>query len=114
MLPYFSGTGPFKGVPQAPKLLENLQNISVDQGNPVVFQSKVEGNPPPQVYWLRETTVVKSTHEFQQLVDKNGFCTLTIREAFPDDSGKFTVIAKNCAGVALSTAELKVKKRKCF
>ena len=39
----------------------------------------------------------------------DNLCVLMIREVYPEDAGKYTVVAKNEYGVATCSAELTVK-----
>ena len=46
---------------------------------------------------------------YQIFYDEDNVATLIIREVFPEDAGLFTVVAKNVAGFATSTAQLIVE-----
>lgn len=82
--------------------------IVVD-GEPVRMVAQVSGNPRPTITWFKQTQILKNTEEFTILYDEENVTTLYIRESFPEDSGTYTVVAKNIAGFASCTAELTVE-----
>lgn len=73
------------------------------------FECQVEGIPRPQITWFRQTAIIKPSPDFQMFYDDDNVATLIIKEVFPEDSGNFTVVAKNTCGFASSTTELTVE-----
>ena len=63
-----------------------------------------EGVPPPSVTWTKDGEQLNSTGHF--VIDQSG--TLTIRDVVVDDSGKYTCLAKNKAGVSEVTSSLDI------
>lgn len=41
--------------------------------------------------------------------DDNNLCALVIKETYPEDSGRYTVVAKSPAGTASATVDLIVE-----
>lgn len=93
----------------APKFIKKLQPIHTPDGYTVQFECKVVGNPRPQIAWFRETSIIKSSKDFQMYYDDDNTATLIIREVFPEDAGRFTSVAKNSAGFTSTTTELIVE-----
>lgn len=69
---------------------------------------RVTGIPTPAVKFYREGAEIQSSADFRILQDGDLY-TLLIAEAFPEDSGTYSVTATNNSGRATSTAELLVQ-----
>ena len=54
---------------------------------------------------------MEESEEFQILYDEDNVCSLTIPDVYPEDAGRYTVVAKNELGSAMSTAELFVESK---
>uniref|UniRef100_A0A8C3BIJ2 Ig-like domain-containing protein n=1 Tax=Cairina moschata TaxID=8855 RepID=A0A8C3BIJ2_CAIMO len=80
----------------------------------VTLECHISGHPPPTVTWYREDYKIESSMDFQ-ITFKAGLARLVIREAFAEDSGRFTCTATNKAG-SVSTSYLydKEKQQKPF
>lgn len=78
------------------------------QGSQVRLDVRVTGIPSPTVKFYREGAEIQSSADFQILED-GGLYSLLIAEAFPEDSGTYSVTATNSSGRATSTAELLVQ-----
>ncbi|XP_004632285.2 myotilin isoform X1 [Octodon degus] len=99
----------------APVFTKHLQDISTTRGQCVVFECRVQATATVQVHWYREKEQIANSDDFQIRRQKASLsstpeevCTLTLTEAFPEDSGQFKCIAENEAGCAVSTAKLSV------
>lgn len=71
--------------------------------------AQVTGNPRPTITWFKQTQILKNTEEFTIYYDESNTTTLYIKESFPEDSGTYTVVAKNLAGFTSCSAELTVE-----
>lgn len=69
---------------------------------------RVAGIPTPVVKFYREGAEIQSSADFQ-IVQEGDLYSLLIAEAFPEDSGTYSVNASNSSGRATSTAELLVQ-----
>lgn len=69
---------------------------------------RVTGIPTPVVKFFREGAEIQSSADFQIVQDGDRY-SLLIAEAFPEDSGTYSVNASNSSGRATSTAELLVQ-----
>lgn len=78
------------------------------QGSQVRLDVRVTGIPTPVVKFYREGAEIQSSADFQILQNGDVY-SLLIAEAFPEDSGTYSVTATNSSGRATSTAELLVQ-----
>ena len=73
------------------------------------LECRVTGRPPPVICWFRDSVRIEPAPDFLQFYDEeDAVCSLVIREVFPEDTGRYTVVAKNPAGTASCSAELVV------
>lgn len=77
--------------------LQGLKDISVTEGESVTLECQISGHPLPLIMWFREDYKIESSIDFQ-ISYQNGLAQLVIREAFAEDSGRFTCTATNEAG----------------
>uniref|UniRef100_A0A3B5KA09 Ig-like domain-containing protein n=1 Tax=Takifugu rubripes TaxID=31033 RepID=A0A3B5KA09_TAKRU len=91
-----------------PNFVQRLQSSTVRQGSQVRLDVRVTGIPSPTVKFYREGAEIQSSADFQILQDGDLY-SLLIAEAFPEDSGTYSVTATNSSGRATSTAELLVQ-----
>lgn len=82
--------------------------MTVRQGSKVRLDIRVTGIPTPVVKFYREGAEIQSSADFQIIQDGEHY-SLLIAEAFPEDSGTYSVTASNSSGRATSTAELLVQ-----
>ncbi|KAF7648340.1 hypothetical protein LDENG_00158510, partial [Lucifuga dentata] len=80
----------------------------VRQGSQVRLDVRVTGKPLPVVKFFREGAEIQSSADFRILQEEDLY-SLLIAEAFPEDSGTYSVTATNSSGRATSTAELLVQ-----
>uniref|UniRef100_A0A8C5E3A4 Ig-like domain-containing protein n=1 Tax=Gouania willdenowi TaxID=441366 RepID=A0A8C5E3A4_GOUWI len=91
-----------------PNFLQRLQSSTVRQGSQVRLDTRVTGIPAPTVRFYREGAEIQSSADFRILQDGE-LHSLLIAEAFPEDSGSYSVTATNSSGRATCTAELLVQ-----
>lgn len=72
------------------------------------LQVKVTGIPTPVVKFYRDGAEIQSSLDFQ-ISQEGDLYSLLIAEAYPEDSGTYSVNATNSVGRATSTAELLVQ-----
>ncbi|XP_076824178.1 palladin-like isoform X6 [Clavelina lepadiformis] len=94
----------------APVFHKPLRDISTSQGECVVLECRVKGQPPPSITWKREGDVIEDCPDFRML-HRGEVATLVIGEAFPEDTGIFTCEAINQAGSSYTSCKLVVKGR---
>ena len=91
-----------------PNFLQRLQSSTVRQGSQVRLDVRVTGIPTPVVKFYREGAEIQSSADFR-ILQEGDLYSLLIAEAFPEDSGTYSVTATNSSGRATSTAELLVQ-----
>uniref|UniRef100_A0A4W5NWX0 Ig-like domain-containing protein n=1 Tax=Hucho hucho TaxID=62062 RepID=A0A4W5NWX0_9TELE len=91
-----------------PNFIQRLQSLTVRQRSQVRLDVRVTGIPTPVVKFYREGAEIQSSADFQ-IVQEGDLYSLLIAEAFPEDSGTYSVNASNSSGRATSTAELLVQ-----
>uniref|UniRef100_A0A3B5MDT6 Ig-like domain-containing protein n=1 Tax=Xiphophorus couchianus TaxID=32473 RepID=A0A3B5MDT6_9TELE len=91
-----------------PTFIQRLQSSTVRQGSQVRLSVRVSGIPTPVVKFYREGAEIQSSADFQILQDGDLY-SLLIAEAFPEDSGAYSVTTTNSSGRATSTCELLVQ-----
>ncbi|NWW69913.1 TITIN protein, partial [Climacteris rufus] len=91
-----------------PTLVSGLKNKTVTEGESVTLECHISGHPQPTVTWYREDYKIESSMDFQ-ITFKAGLARLVIREAFAEDSGRFTCTATNKAGSVSTSCQLYVK-----
>lgn len=82
--------------------------MTVSQGSQVRLQVRVTGIPTPVVKFYRDGAEIQSSLDFQ-ISQEGDLYSLLIAEAYPEDSGTYSVNATNSVGRATSTAELLVQ-----
>nr|XP_046259560.1 titin-like isoform X2 [Scatophagus argus] len=91
-----------------PTLVSGLKNTNVTEGESVTLECKISGHPTPVIMWFREDYKIESSIDFHISYD-NGLAQLVIREAFAEDSGRFTCTATNEAGTVSTSCYLLVQ-----
>uniref|UniRef100_A0A8B9LRJ7 Ig-like domain-containing protein n=1 Tax=Astyanax mexicanus TaxID=7994 RepID=A0A8B9LRJ7_ASTMX len=93
---------------KAPTPSPALKNTTVTEGESVTLECQISGHPTPGIMWFREDFRIESSIDFQITYEKS-FARLVIREAFAEDSGRFTCTATNEAGTISTSCYLLVK-----
>lgn len=82
--------------------------MTARQGSQVRLDVRVTGIPTPVVKFYRDGVEIQSSPDFQ-ILQEGDLYSLIIAEAYPEDSGTYSVNATNNVGRATSTAELLVQ-----
>lgn len=69
-----------------------------------------KGQPEPIVKWYRDDSEIQSSTDFEISYTNEG-TSLSIAEAFPEDSGRFKCVITNADGSATSEANLLVLRK---
>ncbi|XP_063235498.1 titin isoform X2 [Bacillus rossius redtenbacheri] len=93
----------------APKFGRLLTDVLASEGDQVVLECCVEGEPRPSITWLLNNREIASTDGIQIAEDGKGNVSLTIVKAQPGHKGVYTVRASNVCGEAKCFANLIVK-----
>ncbi|RLW00977.1 hypothetical protein DV515_00008307, partial [Chloebia gouldiae] len=91
-----------------PNFSQRLQSMTARQGSQVQLDVRVTGIPTPVVKFYRDGVEIKSSPDFK-ILQEGDLYSLIIAEAYPEDSGTYSVNATNSVGRATSTAELLIQ-----
>ena len=92
------------GEKEAPQVLEPLRNLIIREGESVVLNTQIVGNPTPKVTWYKNGQPLKANVKS----DKDTH-TLTLISPSKDSSGEYTVKAVNSMGTVETTCILTVE-----
>ncbi|KAF5395209.1 hypothetical protein PHET_05731 [Paragonimus heterotremus] len=90
----------------APYFVKGLESQVINQGQSVRMVIKVDGHPPPTVTWSCNGREITSSPHYKLEIVGDGTHILDIPEAYFEDTGRYTVIAKNPAGESVSSGLL--------
>ncbi|KAF1514388.1 Palladin, partial [Eudyptula albosignata] len=90
----------------APQFTQKLRSQEVAEGNKVLLECRVAGNPVPDVRWFCEGKELQNTPDIQIRSGSGGLHSLIIAEAFEDDTGRYTCLASNSIGSDSTSAEI--------
>ncbi|XP_010215862.1 PREDICTED: titin-like, partial [Tinamus guttatus] len=91
-----------------PNFSQRLQSMTARQGSQVRLDVRVTGIPTPVVKFYRDGVEIQSSPDFK-ISQEGDLYSLIIAEAYPEDSGTYSVNATNNVGRATSTAELLIQ-----
>ncbi|XP_021153046.2 palladin isoform X2 [Columba livia] len=89
-----------------PQFTQKLRSQEVAEGNKVLLECRVAGNPVPDVRWFCEGKELQNTPDIQICSGSGGLHSLIIAEAFEDDTGRYTCLASNSIGSDSTSAEI--------
>ncbi|CAH1249860.1 MYLK [Branchiostoma lanceolatum] len=96
--------------PQSPVLNLNLQDIQVMEGEEITLVVKVTAYPQPDVYWFCDGQPVKESSGVRIVLQGVDTFSLVIKEAYPEDSGTYSFLAKNAHGEAHGSCRVTVER----
>ncbi|XP_059925582.1 immunoglobulin-like and fibronectin type III domain-containing protein 1 isoform X2 [Gadus macrocephalus] len=88
-----------------PRFKDPEDFIVVRAGNSVRVKVNYEGEPPPEITWLRDNEKISP---WVNVVNTEGTSTLVIPSSKRSDSAIYTIIAKNSVGDAMFDVEVRV------
>ncbi|XP_028680159.1 leucine-rich repeats and immunoglobulin-like domains protein 1 [Erpetoichthys calabaricus] len=91
---------------ETPYLAQELEDHNVAVGDTVALQCKALGSPTPRITWLKEDEPLRVTerHHFTP-----GNQLLVIRNAGPEDAGKYTCVMSNTLGTERAHSHLSIQ-----
>lgn len=93
----------------APKFSKLLTDVLVSEGDKVILEGNVVGEPRPEIKWLLNNLPITDTNHFVVTYNDDGNVKLEIGNVKPEDKGVYTVKATNSLGEAKCFAQLIVK-----
>lgn len=91
-----------------PEFTTPLKDLEINDGEQLVLQCEVTGDPEPQITWTKNGKAISSS-EIMNLKYKNGIAKLTINEVYPEDEGLYACTATNSVGSTETKCNLKIK-----
>ncbi|CAL1297366.1 unnamed protein product [Larinioides sclopetarius] len=91
-----------------PEIVESLKPASFVQGEPGKLTAKIDGEPKPEVKWLRDGVQIEPSDRIKMRQDPDGTVTLDIEKVQPEDAGKYTLLISNIGGEMRSSANVEV------
>lgn len=95
-----------------PKFTKLLADVLVSEGEKVLFEGCVTGEPTPEIKWLLNNQPITPTDHVKITNEVDGTIKLEIANVRPEDKGVYTVKATNSSGDAKCFAQLIVKSLK--
>lgn len=80
-----------------PTIVQSLQNQTIHEGERILLQVRISGQPKPQIIWYKDNQPLRDTHD-HKIRNQDDIYTLEIPEIFIDDAGNYMVKAINIEG----------------
>lgn len=100
----------------SPKLLNKLDNLTVNEGEPAKFTIKFSGKPKPTLKWLKDDNEIQLDESFELIEVSEEEITLVIKSCkSAENSGNYSVKVINEFGEVVSNkATLTINSKKIF
>lgn len=93
----------------APEFKILPRDVTVDVACPVKLNCTVVAYPEPEITWTKNDTIELETNDMYNITCKSHLCTFEILSASKDDTGIYTVTAKNDNGSVSCSAKVTVR-----
>ncbi|CAF3449488.1 unnamed protein product [Rotaria socialis] len=90
-----------------PVILQPLESTTAHEGERIIFQIRISGQPKPQIIWYKDNQPLRNTHD-HKIRNQDDIYTLEIPELFMDDAGIYMVKAINIEGEAKCESSLNI------
>ncbi|XP_054708127.1 muscle M-line assembly protein unc-89-like [Uloborus diversus] len=97
-----------------PEIKESLQPASFEQGQPGKLTAKIDGEPKPEIQWLRDGQPILPSERIKMSEDPDGTVSLEISQVLPEDAGKYTLLVSNLGGETRTSAPVEVIRAPLF
>ncbi|XP_018337981.1 PREDICTED: titin isoform X9 [Trachymyrmex septentrionalis] len=96
---------------QPPHFITQIQSTTVDEGEPVRFECRVEPKEDSnlRIEWYRNGKLIPAGHRYRTVYDM-GFVSMDILYVYPEDSGEYVCKAINNLGEDTTRAAVSCKK----
>jgi myosin-light-chain kinase len=98
------------GISNAPRITARLQDVRVQEGQPLKLYCKIEGDPLPEITWFKDGEKVAPSDRLVLEQDPDGSARLIIPSCTLNDDGIYRVIATNPHGSANDKCTATVRK----
>lgn len=95
---------------QPPHFITQIQSATVDEGEPVRFECRVEPKEDSnlRIEWYRNGKLIPAGHRYRSVYDM-GFVSMDILYVYPEDSGEYVCKAINDLGEDTTRAAVSCK-----
>ncbi|KAG1714523.1 Muscle M-line assembly protein unc-89 [Nymphon striatum] len=93
-----------------PMILTPLRDLAVKEGEPFSFETRVSGNPLPEVKWSLDGQPIQPSDNVNITFDGKRAC-LKVKNSNPQHNGNYTIKLVNAIGDVESSAHAKVAAR---
>jgi hypothetical protein len=97
-------------VKSAPKIIKRMSDFSVQTGETINMSVQIQGSPTPEVKWYKNNQIIKKSSRTKIIKEENDTYTLVMEDAQLDDSGSYSIVAKNEINETSQFWDLTVKK----
>ncbi|PSN48205.1 hypothetical protein C0J52_03613 [Blattella germanica] len=93
-----------------PVITKHLEKkIEVKEEDTVIFDIKVQGDPKPEVKWMKDSEDIKSDGKHYTISEEGNLYMMTLKNANRNDSGEYAVQIWNDHGYMKDTCEMNVR-----
>lgn len=89
---------------EKPQVLEPLRNVTIREGESVVLNAQIVGNPTPKIAWFKDGKPLKTN-----IKSDRDTHSLTLISPTKESAGEYTVKATNSMGTVETTAHVTVE-----
>ncbi|XP_046753441.1 obscurin isoform X9 [Diprion similis] len=82
-------------VKSAPKVTKKMTDTTVMTEETITMTVEVEGSPVPEVTWYKDGQLITESERIKITKDSKGAYSLTIKNTRIEDSGSYSIVAKN-------------------
>ncbi|XP_031784412.1 obscurin isoform X6 [Nasonia vitripennis] len=82
-------------VKSAPKITKRMESFSVQSEETINMSVQIQGSPVPEVSWYKDNKRILESDRTRISKEADDTYTLTIKSACLEDSGSYSIIAKN-------------------
>lgn len=97
----------------SPKFTVLMRDVEADEGTSAKLDCRVSGFPKPEVKWYHGTEPLVASRKFV-IEESEDMCILTITKVTEEDAGTYRCVAKNLAGEAACSGNLRVERKRKF
>ncbi|KAK3802354.1 hypothetical protein RRG08_034500 [Elysia crispata] len=101
-------TPPAKEEDFMPHFTSKLSDVTLKDGDELVLECDIQGNPRPQISWIRDGVEIFDSQDFQ-ISMIGDHCKLQIADIYPEDEGKYSCKAVNALGEATTSCFVTVE-----
>ncbi|GFO38542.1 titin [Plakobranchus ocellatus] len=91
-----------------PHFSSTLSDLTLQDGDELVLECDIQGNPRPQISWIRDGVEIFDSQDFQ-ISMIGDHCKLQIADVYPEDEGKYSCKAVNMLGEATTSCFVTVE-----